>query len=153
MIKIDKQAIERKVAQQLAIIMREETDDAFRQKAFNGEPWVPTGHPVANGSLMLRTGLLRRSFAFIASGNRVIVTSAVPYAALHNEGGVVTVPVTERMRRYFFYMYKKTKEDRYRAMALSRKQSYRIRIPKRQFVGIQPSTIKKINDSLKLLEQ
>ena len=60
MIKIDKQAIERKVAQQLAIIMREETDDAFRQKAFNGEPWVPTRHPVANGSLMLRTGLIRR---------------------------------------------------------------------------------------------
>lgn len=153
MIRIDKDKIEREVAKRLAVIMREETDDAFRQKQFNGEPWPATKQPVKQGSLMLRTGLLRRSISFTANGNRVVVTSAVPYAALHNEGGAVTVPVTEQMRRYFFYMYKKTKQERYRAMALSRKQSYRIRIPKRQFVGVQPSTIRKLNASLKLIEQ
>lgn len=138
--KIDKRAIEAQIAARLAVIMREETDDAFRIKSWDGTPWQPVKNMVPQGSLMLRTALLRRSLTFRASGNTVRVSSAVPYASLHNEGGTVSVPVTERMRRYFFYMYKLTKNERFLAMALSRKQSFSMRIPRRQFTGIQKST-------------
>ena len=96
---------------------------------------------------MLRTGALRRSLTFRTEGNRVIVSSSMTYAQIHNEGGVVTVPVTERMRRYFFAMHHKTGMSRYLAMALSRKQQYRIVIPRRQFVGITPETHKRLEAS------
>lgn len=138
--KIDKRAIEAQIAARLAVIMREETDDAFRTKSWDGTPWQNVKNFVPQGSLMLRTALLRRSLTFRASGNTVRVSSAVPYASIHNEGGTVSVPVTDRMRRYFFYQYKLTKNARFLAMALSRKQSFRIRIPQRQFTGIQKST-------------
>lgn len=142
---IDQRAIEERLARRLSIIMRQETDDAFRTKAWGGVPWAPTRWVNMRGSLMLRPGAaLRKSLTFRAEGNRVIVSSSTTYAQIHNEGGVITVPVTERMRRYFFAMHHETGVPRYLAMALSRKQQYRIVIPRRQFVGITPETHKRL---------
>ena len=144
---LDQRAIEERLARRLSIIMRQETDDAFRTKAWGGVPWAPTRWVNMRGSLMLRTGALRRSLTFRTEGNRVIVSSSMTYAQIHNEGGVVTVPVTERMRRYFFVLHHKTGVPRYLAMALSRKQQYRIVIPRRPVVGITPETRKKLEAS------
>lgn len=151
--KIDQRAIERKLAQRLVVILQQETDEAFRQKAFDGVAWQPTKYPVKQGSLLLRSALLRRSLSFRVNDNTVVVSSSVPYATLHNEGGVVSVPVTDKMRRFFFAMHKKSKEPRYLAMALSRKTSYSIRIPRRQFVGIQGNTSQRLQKALKALDK
>lgn len=145
---LDQRAIEERLARRLSIIMRQETDDAFRTKAWGGVPWAPTRWVNLRGSLMLRPGAaLRKSLTFRAEGNRVIVSSSLIYAQIHNEGGVVTVPVTDKMRRYFFAMHRETGVPRYLAMALSRKQQYRIVIPRRQFVGITPETRKRLEAS------
>lgn len=151
--KIDQRAIERKLAQRLVVILQQETDEAFRQKAFDGVAWQPTKYPVKQGSLLLRSALLRRSLSFKVNENTVVVSSSVPYATLHNEGGEVSVPVTDKMRRFFFAMHKKSKEPRYLAMALSRKTSYSIRIPRRQFVGIQGTTSQRLQKALKALDK
>lgn len=151
--KIDQRAIERKLAQRLVVILQQETDEAFRQKAFDGVAWQPTKYPVKQGSLLLRSALLRRSLSFRVNDNTVVVSSSVPYATLHNEGGVVSVPVTDKMRRFFFAMHKKSKEPRYLAMALSRKTSYSIRILRRQFVGIQGTTSQRLLKALKALDK
>ncbi|AQY22988.1 phage virion morphogenesis protein [Riemerella anatipestifer] len=51
------------------------------------EPWKPRKRP-DRGSLMVRTGRLKRSVRKMGSGvDYVIIGSDVPYARVHNEGG------------------------------------------------------------------
>lgn len=89
----------------------------------------------------------------VTAPGTVSVGTDVPYAAIHNKGGTVTVRVTPRMRRFAWAMYYKTGGDRkgkaknrtqqalseearrWRALALTRKQQLTIRIPRRQFIG------------------
>ena len=66
------------------------------------------------------------------------------YGAIHNEGGTITVKVTEKMRKYFWYMYKKTGDDKYKGMALTKKEVFTIKIPKRQFMGESETLNKKL---------
>ena len=152
--------INRHIARELAFIMEGETNQAFRSKSWGGVAWAPVRYPVRRGSLMIRSGALRRSLSFRADGNVVTVSSSLPYATLHNEGGRVTVPVTPEMRRYWWAQYYKAKnkkeQARYRAMALSRKSHWQMQIPQRQFVGITDETERRldarINELLDRLE-
>jgi phage gpG-like protein len=66
---------------------------------------------------------------------RVVAGEGLPYAAIHNEGGVINVPVTERMKKFFWMMYKKTEDDKWKWMALTKKEQLTIKIPKRQYIG------------------
>ena len=51
------------------------------------EPWKPRKRP-DRGTLMTRTGRLKRSIKKMAMGeNYVVIGSDVPYAKVHNEGG------------------------------------------------------------------
>lgn len=57
------------------------------------ETWKPRKRR-DRGSLMVRTGRLKRSIRKISSGDGyVIIGSDVPYAAIHNEGGKTTKSV------------------------------------------------------------
>ncbi|WP_315157104.1 phage virion morphogenesis protein [Capnocytophaga leadbetteri] len=66
--------------------------DRFRFKNWidkTAEKWQARKRP-DRGSLLLRTGRLKRSIRKIASGDYyVVVGTDVPYAQLHNEGGSV----------------------------------------------------------------
>lgn len=91
---------------------------------------------------MVKTGNLRRAIKKIyVTANRIVVGVAknIPYARIHNEGG--TVPITPKMRRYFWAMYKKTGQDKYKWMAITKKTH--IEIPKRQFIGDDNKAIEK----------
>ena len=79
----------------------------------------------------------------------VIIYTDVPYAAIHNEGGTVTVPLTGKMRKWAWAMYyknggsKKGKvpspvADPYKWLALSHKSAISIKIPKRPFIYDSP---------------
>ncbi|WP_313214225.1 phage virion morphogenesis protein [Soonwooa sp.] len=57
------------------------------------------------------------------------------YAAIHNDGGTIVVTVTEKMRKYFWYMYKKTEDEKWKFMALTKNEKLSIKIPQRQFIG------------------
>jgi len=84
--------------------LMDEFDRNFERKAFFDKPWKGTKFPNQRGSLMMRTGKLRRSLKSRVAGNAISFTSSMPYAAIHNEGGTITV--TAKMKRYFWAMYR-----------------------------------------------
>lgn len=100
-------------------------------------PWVKRKdtetHKILSRSLILRNSInidqadLKR--IKISAGN------GIPYAAIHNNGGTIQVPVTKRMRNYFWYLHKKTGDHYWKNAALTKKSHFLIRIPKRQFIG------------------
>ena len=165
----DFDAFLRNILSDLRVELSEEFDRNFERKSFFGVPWAPTKRSITRGSLMLRTGALRQSIAGRVSSTGIVFTSSLPYAAIHNEGGTLTV--TPAMKRFFWAMYYKasgavpkkkdgtsskgkkaealnTEAAYYKNMALMKVGS-KITIPQRQFLGHHPqidSIIEKIVD-------
>lgn len=134
----------------MSIELGDEFDQNFEREAFFNERWARRKHnDDQSRGLLMRDGTLRHSIKSEIMNSSVIFSSDVPYAAIHNEGGTITV--TPKMRRYFWYRYlllnrsklkrKKqvlTDEEKfYKCMAL-KKVGSKIIIPKRQFIGIHP---------------
>lgn len=110
----------------ISVELGDEFDRNFEREAFFNERWARRKHnDDESRGLLVRSGTLRRSIKdeVTTTGHSVVFTSSVPYAAIHNEGGTITV--TRRMKKYFWY--------RYLLIAGSK-----ITIPKRQFIGMHP---------------
>ena len=130
---LNKQQIEAALARGLALLMEQETAHAFRTKQWGGRAWKPSNF---SANLLINSSMLRNSIHHTAVGNQVEVSSPLPYANIHNEGG--RIPITTRMRGYFWAQYKETKNPLWKALALTKKTH--IDIPKRQFVGVSQYT-------------
>lgn len=115
----------------------------------------------AYGPLLSRRNHLFSSLKYIPTDFRVTVSNDLPYASIHNWGGVVNPTVTPRMRRFAWAMYynaqglrnkpirgkkggkkrpsvKRTEsaqQNFWKAMALTKKIRLNIQIPQRQFIG------------------
>ncbi|WP_454978121.1 phage virion morphogenesis protein [Capnocytophaga ochracea] len=100
-------------------------------------PWVKRVDALPHKTLQQSLTLKNSLHITEQSADRVVISAGekLPYAAIHNEGGTITVKVTEKMRKYFWAMYYKTQNNSYKAMALTKKTSLTIHIPKRQFIG------------------
>ena len=129
---IDAQLFKQKLLSDIRVELTEEFDRNFERKAFFTDKWKKRANPNARGTLLMVTGTLRRSIEAEVRGNGVRFTSAVPYASIHNEGGKITV--TARMKRFFWYKYKQTKDEMWKRLALM-KVGKTMTIPQRQFVG------------------
>ena len=84
--------------------------------------------------VLTKTRKLRRGIHIKRIGNgrvTVGVDSNIKYAKIHNEGGVI--PITPKMRRYFWAMFKQTGDSYYKGMALTKKTEFVI--PQRKFIG------------------
>jgi phage gpG-like protein len=153
----------------LKVELTDEFDRNFERKAFFDKPWPQTKWPVSKGSLMLRSGAGRKSIASKIEGTNIVWRSSLPYMALHNEGGEITV--TAQMKRFFWAMYykasgaiSKTKggavsasqrntrltneAGNWKALALM-KEGHKMKIPKRQFIGNHPqvdASVKRVID-------
>lgn len=125
--------------------------DSFNKGGFTDFsfiPWVRRKDTLAHG-LMNLSGKLKESIhVAVATKDRVEVEAGrgVPYAQIHNWGGTITVRVTEKMRRYFWYMFKQTGSEKYKWMALTKKEVITIKIPKRQYIGDSQALVKEINE-------
>ena len=99
-------------------------------------------HKILNQSLVLKNSIRISQADF----EKVVISAGegLNYAAIHNEGGTITVKVTDKMRKYFWAMYKKTNEERFKWMALTKKEQFNIHIPKRQFIGESYTLDKKL---------
>lgn len=153
----------------IQVELDDEFDRNFERKAFFTASWKPAKHNTI-GSLMMRTGALRKSIRSVVVGtNSVKWQSSLPYAELHNNGGDITV--TAKMKKYCWYRYimatggvqttkkgaprKSRSNERlsqeaafWKAMALKKEGSV-IHIPKRQFIGSHPvidQSVKRIAD-------
>lgn len=160
----------------IKIKISEEFDKNFERKAFFDQKWRQSRFFHRKGSLMIRTGKLRRSIQSKITKNGIRFTSAMPYADIHNNGGEITV--TEKMKRFFWAMYYKSagaikttktgkisqsgRNEKLRAEALGwkalalKKIGSKIKIEPRQFIGHHPqidTAIREIvNKNLKELE-
>lgn len=143
----------------IRIDLTDEFDRNFERKAFFDKPWENSKIPNQKGSLMMRTGKLRRSIRSKQGSNDISWSSSLPYASLHNEGGEIIV--TERMKRFFWAMFYKAngavtasgKGERnkrlsqeaqtWRALALQ-KVGAKMKIKQRQFIGDHPQLRQRI---------
>lgn len=83
---------------------------------------------------MVQSGNLRRAIKKLrVSRNRVVVGIGqhIPYAQIHNEGG--QIPITPKMRRFFWAKFKETGKEHWKNMALTKKKH--LEIPQRKFIG------------------
>jgi len=101
------------------------------------QPWEQRKNDEDHGrAILTKTAGLRDSIKITQSSTkRVAVGSNAKHAKIHNEGGIITIPVTAKMRKFFWYKYKETGQQRYKSMALTKKTHFTIKMPKRQFMG------------------
>ena len=142
----------RKILSDLRVALLDEFDRNFERKGFFNSKWPEARYKTTRGSLMMRSGRLRKSLRAQALNSGIGFYSSMPYASIHNRGG--KIPVTPKMRRFFWAMYyrhlpgvsfsAKTREgatgtrqneqaEFWRYMALTRGDQ--ITIPQRQFIG------------------
>lgn len=145
----------------LKVELADEFDRNFERKAFFTKAW-PKRKREGKGTTLVQTGKLRRSIRAQVSGNTLTFSSSEPYAAIHNDGGTLTI--TAKMHRYFWakyyelggkIKYKKSggmsksslrlsnEAEMYRALAL-KKVGSKITIPQRQFLGDAPEVQKAV---------
>lgn len=91
----------------ISVELGDEFDRNFEREAFFNEKWARRKfNDDESRGLLSREGTLRRTIkdeASVTDHASVVFTSSVPYAAIHNEGGTITV--TRKMKKYFWYRY------------------------------------------------
>jgi len=151
----------------IKVKLGEEFDRNFQRKAFFDEKWPATKLTYHRGSLMMRTGRLRKSLLSPkVTSNGIIWSSSLPYADIHNNGGEMRV--TPQMRKFFWAKYYQTSSattkkkngeasssarnrklsieaEQWKALALKPIGSI-IKIEKRQFIGSHPQVDKHIKE-------
>jgi phage gpG-like protein len=114
-------------------------DQNFEQQSFFGEEWKVSEYVKktrTGGSLLQKTGRLRRSIKYVIIGNVIIFTSNAPYAEIHNEGGIIQHPGGTA-----YYYNKKRGESiwvsnrKAQGKNYPRTKPHKIEIPQRQFIG------------------
>ena len=151
----------------IKVKLGEEFDRNFERKAFFDEKWPATKLTYHRGSLMMRTGRLRKSLLSPkVTSNGIVWSSSLPYADIHNSGGEIRV--TPQMRKFFWAKYYQTSSattkkkngeasssarnrklsieaEQWKALALKPIGSI-IKIEKRQFIGSHPQVDKHIKE-------
>ena len=127
------------------------TNNGFRQ-------WPMTKRQQSGGSgaasqygpLLSGRNHLMNSITAQPGEGRVRIYTDVPYAAVHNFGGILRPKVTAKMRKFAWAMfyketgYKKGKgkantDNKWKALALTKKTQLSVRIPQRQFLPQKPA--------------
>lgn len=159
--------------------------DDFRRGGLtnNGfHPWPITKRQTSGGSdaasqygpLLSARNRLMNSITARPGEAQVRILTDVPYAAIHNKGGVLRPRVTPKMRKFAWAMFYKetggkkgkkylgvgnTKSSKWKALALTRKTQLTVIIPQRQFILPQasPELMQKIEqcidkDLLKIIQ-
>ncbi|MCF0257487.1 MAG: phage virion morphogenesis protein [Bacteroides heparinolyticus] len=152
-------AVIARILQDIRVELSDEFDRNFERQGFFSEAWERRKSPLRpGGSILIDSGTLRRSIQSKTTETSITFYSDLAYAGIHNDGGAIRV--TEKMKRYFWYRYKKAtgsfgrtkrgakrKDKRtiqltdeaefWKHMALM-KVGRTIMIPRRRFLGTSP---------------
>lgn len=114
--------------------------DSFYDQGFTDEvwePWVERKDDVDPGrKILIKSAALMNSIqVFTANEEMIEIGSQEAHAEIHNNGGTVRIPITERSRKYFWFMYKRTGRGMWKGLALTKKEEITVNIPQRQFIG------------------
>lgn len=152
-IKDNTSAVKKKLLAEINLAIKETANESVNiikgrfesGKDVNGVPFAARKNKDEGRAILVKRGKLRNSIRYskhVYSGkNKAIAfelfagdNSKINYAKIHNEGG--TIPITSKMRAFFWAMFAKTKQPIYKALALKRTP---IVIPKREFFGLSES--------------
>lgn len=115
--------------------------ESFRKQGFTNQSFEAWENRVSpdyrpGGALLISSSFLLESIKLLSgSKNQLVFGSYAPYAEIHNDGGVIKIRITAKSRKYFWYMYKKTENDKWKGLALTKKSVITVKMPKRQFIG------------------
>lgn len=150
---------------QLPIIVGTEVvnsaQENFHKQGFDGKKWKPLKNKKDSGrKILLKSAMMLRSITIIrTTPTSVIVgTQGVPYAQIHNEGGVIKRAA--RSETFVRNRYVKGKKSKYfGGMGAFKKgtsqgkgltfKAYSITMPQRQFLGFSPSLLARIKEVAK----
>ncbi|MEG1464784.1 MAG: phage virion morphogenesis protein [Mucinivorans sp.] len=128
--------------------------ERFTKKEWDGVQWVAAKDPPSYGSLMVRSGALMSTIRpKVISDNEVIISAGgakVPYARIHNQGGVIQHPggtASRKIDNRFVWVA----NNKIAGQDLPRTKAHKITIPQRQFMGYSKILNKKILERLKPL--
>ncbi len=145
---INSQGLIRKILKDIKVQATEEFDRNFERKGFfQPNTWADTKRHNPKGSLMLRSGKLRRSIKSVIRGSSVVFTSDMPYAGIHNEGGEIQLPARKHVA-HFDKNGRFAREKSKRAKYAQKFDigSHKIKIPQRQFIGAHPVLFQQIEE-------
>lgn len=108
-------------------------DEGWHGAAF--ESWEPRKQSSSYNLLRVTNYLFNSINVASSSVDQVVFEADAPYAEIHNSGGVLNIPVTQRSRKFFWAMFKATGDEKWKWMALTKKESFTIKMDKRQFMG------------------
>ena len=144
-----------KILNDIKVELKDEFDRNFERKGFFSQSWKPRKKET-RGSLMLVTGNLRRSISAEVEGDKIIFSSDMPYAAIHNEGGTIQM----KARKQVIHFNKKGKFSKKKKAHYAQKANrgnHTIDMPKRQFIGnspeVQQAISRVVSDNMKELEK
>lgn len=84
----------------LRVELLDEFDQNFERQSYFGRAWQRRKSPIGDGSLLQKSGDLRKSIRSPrTSDTGITFSSSLPYAGIHNEGG--EIEVTDKMKRFF----------------------------------------------------
>ena len=125
--------------------------ERFKEKAFDGAPWVP-GRPKKSGSLLVQSGNLMNSIRPAYVGPDKVIISAgnaqVPYAKVHNEGFEGDVAVKSYVRSTKKSQASKKEKDAGDAPGTVKAHTRHMNPPQRQFMGDARELSDRIKDRL-----
>ena len=154
------------IVRNIKITAKVEGENFFKQ-SFNRQGFLDgnlTQWPKRKGeddgrAVLVKSGKLSRSIKGFNKGNSIVfgTDGNVPYAEIHNNGGVITV--TQKMKKYFWAQYIKAtggQKENKSATIISQKAAFfkrmammkvgsQIKIPKRQFIGESKTLMKDLN--------
>lgn len=124
--------------------------DSFQNQGFTDEvfeAWGKRKNDVDPGrKVLVKSSYLLNSIqVFDANEKRITFGSDAEYAEIHNNGGSIKISITPKARRYFWFMFKVTENFMWKALALTKKQTISITIPKRQFIGESASYLRQLD--------
>lgn len=141
-----------KLSPEAAVIARDFFKASFDKGGFTNYAFVewPQRRSLAlSHKLMMQSYKLRDSIEIAeASADQIVIEAGkgLPYATIHNTGGVITITVTEKMRKYFWYEFKKTGDHKWKWMALTKKNQIKVIVPQRKYIGDSHTLMQNINN-------
>lgn len=138
-----------------AVTYAEVTGINFFKNSFNIQGWQgntfeawPARKSGEDGrGILLKTSHLRDSIRILESSPvRIVYGTSSPYAQIHNEGGTIQVRMTEKSRKFFWFMFKATGNVKWKYMAFGKiGKVFNIKMPKRQFIGESPAYLAQLD--------
>ncbi|MFA9212492.1 MAG: phage virion morphogenesis protein [Candidatus Methylacidiphilales bacterium] len=111
---------------------------SFRKQGFTDYSYIawPLRKDLLTHKLMVKSNSLMNDLKVTSQTmQRVELGTTLPYAAIHNNGGKFSILLTPKMRKFFWAMFYKTNNLKYKQMALTKKKRLPVRIPQRHFIG------------------